>query len=254
MVSAMGILKMALILLCSAIEHVCFFLTYHGDPIYRVNRTGTSTGEFVLKTQDTCKISVRQGNKEHRTDSGRTLQILDEIAKGKSITQRGLSKKLGIGLGMVNSYLNRLVQQGYIETVQAERKRLHYLLTPRGIAGKSILAYQYIKRSYHIFHEARTRIGSFLNTLEKEGVESIVLYKATVVAEIALMALQDTSLDLVAIVDDAGAGKRFLGYRVQPVDALRELEFHRILITTEEPVEQVVEHLRQYDVDEKSIC
>ena len=254
MVFAADISNMALVLLCSVIEHVCSLRVYHRDPNYRANKTRVNKRKFALKTQDIHKISVRERTKETHTDSARTLEILDEIAKGKSITQRGLSKKLGIGLGMVNSYLNRLVQQGYIETVQAERKRLHYLLTPRGIAGKSILAYQYIKRSYHIFHEARTRIGSFFSTLEKEGVESIVLYKATVVAEIALMALQDTSLDLVAIVDDAGAGKRFLGYRVQPVDALRELEFDRILITTEESVEQVVERLKQYNVDEKSIC
>src|SRR3990170_158275 len=187
-------------------------------------------------------------------DSIRTLQIMDEIAKGKSVTQRSLSKKLGIGLGMVNSYLNRLAQQGYIHIIQAERKRLHYLLTPSGIAEKSVLAYRYIERSYQTFAEARARIGDFLNNLEKDGVESVVLYRATVVAEIALMSLQDSRLDLVAIVDDNGASKRFLGYRVQPVDALRELEFDRILITTEEPVEQVVEHLKQYNVDEKSIC
>src|SRR3972149_11481927 len=188
------------------------------------------------------------------TDSLRTLQIMDEIAKGKSVTQRSLSKKLGIGLGIVNSYLNRLAQQGYIHIIQAERKRLHYLLTPAGIAEKSVLAYRYIERSYQTFTEARARIGDFLSNLEKDGVEYVVLYRATVVAEIALMALQDSRLDLVAIVDDNGAGKRFLGYRVQPVDALRELEFDRLLITTEEPVQQVVEHLKQYNVDEKSIC
>ncbi|MBI5756433.1 MAG: winged helix-turn-helix transcriptional regulator, partial [Nitrospirae bacterium] len=177
-------------------------------------------------------VEHKQNNPMKDIDSKRALQIMDEIAKGKSVTQRSLSKKLGIGLGMVNSYLNRLAQQGYIHIIQAERKRLHYLLTPTGIAEKSVLAYRYIERSYQTFAEARARIGDFLSNLEKEGVESVVLYRATVVAEIALMALQDGRLDLVAIVDDNGAGKRFLGYRVQPVDALRELEFDRILITT----------------------
>src|SRR4030065_681195 len=146
---------MALNLLCSTIEHIQNYLMKDTDPI-------------------------------------RTLQIMDEIAKGKSVTQRSLSKKLGIGLGMVNSYLNRLAQQGYIHIVKAERKRLHYLITPTGIAEKSVLAYRYIERSYQSFAEARARIGVFLSNLEKDSVESVVLYRATVVAEIALMALQDS--------------------------------------------------------------
>jgi len=188
------------------------------------------------------------------TDPIRTLQIMDEIAKGKSVTQRSLSKKLGIGLGMVNSYLNRLAQQGYIHIIQAERKRLHYLLTPTGIAEKSVLAYRYIERSYQTFTEARARIGDFLSNLEKDGVESVVLYRATVVAEIALMALQDSRLDLVAIVDNNGAKKRFMGYRVQPIEVLRQLEFDRLLITSEDSIDKVAEHLREYDVEKEKIC
>ena len=208
---------MALNLLCSTIEHIQNYLMKDTDPI-------------------------------------RTLQIMDEIAKGKSVTQRSLSKKLGIGLGMVNSYLNRLAQQGYIHIIQAERKRLHYLLTPTGIAEKSVLAYRYIERSYQTFTEARARIGDFLSNLEKDGVESVVLYRATVVAEIALMALQDSRLDLVAIVDNNGAKKRFMGYRVQPIEVLRQLEFDRLLITSEDSIDKVAEHLREYDVEKEKIC
>ena len=188
------------------------------------------------------------------TDSLRTLQIMDEIAKGKSVTQRSLSKKLGIGLGIVNSYLNRLAQQGYIHIIQAERKRLHYLLTPTGITEKSVLAYRYIERSYRTFAEARARIGDFLSNLEKDGVESVILYRATVVAEIALMAIQDSRLDLVAIVDDTGTRKRFMGYRVQPIDVLRQLEFDRLLITSEDSIDKVTEYLRQYGVEKEKIC
>ncbi|MCC6543811.1 MAG: hypothetical protein IT392_04830, partial [Nitrospirae bacterium] len=72
--------------------------------------------------------------------------------------------------------------------------------------------------------------------------------------EIALMALQDSSLDLVAIVDDQGAGRKFLGYRVLPVDVLKQIKFDRLLITSEDPVEKVIEHLRQYNVPEDRIC
>ncbi|MCC7202830.1 MAG: winged helix-turn-helix transcriptional regulator [Nitrospirae bacterium] len=200
------------------------------------------------------RMMMHQNNKEDHLNSVHTLQILDEIAKGDSVTQRALSKKLGIGLGMVNSYLNRLAREGYIQITQAERKRLHYLLTPMGIAEKSVLAYRYLKKSYQVFTEARERVGDFLRAMEMEGVESIVFYKTTVVTEIALMALQNSSLDLVAIVDDVGTGRKFLGYRVLPVDVLRQIAFDRLIITADESVESAAEHLRQYGVEANRIC
>lgn len=205
-----------------------------------------------MKTQEKQKITLNQVNKDG--DSLHTLQILDEVAKGNPLTQRDLSRKLGIALGMVNSYLKRLAQQGYIQIVQADGKRLLYLLTPMGIAEKSALTYRYITRSYHVFTGARDRMTVFFDELEKDGVKSVVLYKATVVAEIAVLALHDSPVDLVAIVDEAMAGKKFLGYRIKPIDDLRRLEFNRLLITIEDPIEKVAEHLGQYGVEKEKIC
>jgi predicted transcriptional regulator len=183
-----------------------------------------------------------------------TFQILDEVSKGKPITQRDLSHKLGIALGMINSYLKRLAHQGYIQIVQAEGKRLHYLLTPQGIAQKSFLTYRYIKRSYQVYSDARGRMARFFDELESDHVKTVVLYKATVVAEIAVMALQDSLLDLVAIVDEKGVGRKFLGYRIRPTHDLQRLEFDRLLITTEDSVEEVAENMAQYGVEKEKIC
>jgi ribosomal protein S25 len=205
-----------------------------------------------MKIQEKQKITLNQGNKDG--DSLHTLQILDEVAKGKPVTQRDLSRKLGIAVGMINSYLKRLAQHGYIQVVQAERKRLHYLLTPMGIAEKSALTYRYIRRSYQVFSEARERMNRFFDELERDGVRTVGLYKSTVVAEIAVLALQDSKLDLIAIFDDNGAGGRFFGYRIKPFDELRRLDFDRLLITTEEPIQKVSEHLGQYGVEEGKIC
>ena len=187
-------------------------------------------------------------------ESFHTLKILDEVAKGKPLTQRDLSKKLGIALGMTNSYLKRLASKGYIQITQAERKRLHYLLTPKGIAEKSALTYRYIKRSYRVFTEIRERMKRFFNDLEKEGAKSVVLYKATVITEIAILSLLDTQLQLVAIVDDDMTGERFLGRKVEPVKALSDLVFDRILITTEEPAEKIAGYLCNHGVAREKVC
>ncbi|MBI3611423.1 MAG: winged helix-turn-helix transcriptional regulator [Nitrospirae bacterium] len=187
-------------------------------------------------------------------ESMHTLRILDEVATGKPLTQRDLSQKLGIALGMTNNYLKRLARLGYIQIVQAERKRLHYLLTPKGIAEKSALTYRYIKRSYQFFMEIRQKMGRFFEALSKDGVRSVVFYRATVITEIAVLVLQDSPLRLLAIVDDELAGQKFLGYPVEPVKALREMKFDRVLITAEDSVEKVAEHLGRHDVTKERIC
>jgi DNA-binding MarR family transcriptional regulator len=187
-------------------------------------------------------------------ESLHTLQILDEVATGNPMTQRDLSHKLGIALGMTNNYLRRLAREGYIQIIQAERKRLHYLLTPKGIAEKSALTYRYIKRSYQFFTIARRKLETFILDLEKAGVRSIVLYKATVIAEIAVLVLQDRPIQLLAIVDDATAGKKFLGYVIEPVKALTDLRFDRVLVTTEDAAEEVFRDLGRSGIHKEKIC
>jgi ribosomal protein S25 len=193
-------------------------------------------------------------NEAFSQESLTTLKILDEVATGQSVTQRDLSKKLGIALGMTNNYLKRLATLGYIQITQAERKRLHYLLTPKGIAEKSALTYRYIKRSYRFFTETKERIRKTFLTLQEQGVQSVVLYKATVLTEIAVLALLDSNLKLVAIVDDDMAGKQFLGHRVERIKAVEALPFDRIVITTWEPVDTVITALRPHGVTQEKIC
>ena len=205
-----------------------------------------------MRAEDSTQGTMRENGKS--LESFHTLQILDEVARGRSITQRDLSKRLGIALGMTNSYLRRLARQGYIQMVQAERKRLHYFLTPRGFAEKSALTYQYIKNSYRIFKDASERLRDFFDGLAQEGAEKVVLYKASVVAEIAILVLQDVRMELVGIVDENCAGRKFLGYQVLPIEALEELEFDRLLITSEDSLNGLVQQLEAYGVVRRKIC
>jgi DNA-binding MarR family transcriptional regulator len=73
-------------------------------------------------------------------DHFRSLQILDELAKNDNVTQRDLSSRLGIALGLVNSYVKNLVAKGYITVKAIPPKRYGYYLTPKGIMEKTRLA------------------------------------------------------------------------------------------------------------------
>ena len=61
-------------------------------------------------------MNVRKLNdkKPDNQDSYKSLLLLDEISKGENLSQRGLSRRLNIALGLVNSYIKNLISKGYI--------------------------------------------------------------------------------------------------------------------------------------------
>lgn len=186
-------------------------------------------------------------------ESFQTLRILDEVAKGNAVTQRDLSKKLGVALGLINNYLRRLGRQGYIQITHVERKRLHYLVTPKGIAQKSILAYKYVQRSYQVFNEIRQRMREGFEKLAQEGVKSVILYKANVEAEIAYLALLGVGLELVAVIDESKPGERFLGLTIQSPEILTGLACNTVVVTSADSIGKIKMFLKQYSIEHKKI-
>ncbi len=162
----------------------------------------------------------------------RTLKILEKVDNGKVPSQREIAGELNISLGLVNSFFKRLVRKGYVKITTIPKKRIMYILTPRGAAEKTRLTYEYIQYSYKFYIDARQKLRDLYDILEKQGVRRIVFYGVEDLAEIAYVSLQDTSIELVAIVDDDKAGMRFLKQIVASSACLDGMSFDRILVTS----------------------
>ena len=67
----------------------------------------------------------------------RTLKILEKVDNGMSPSQRDLAGDLNISLGLVNSFIKRLVKKGFVKITTIPKKRIKYILTPRGAAEKT---------------------------------------------------------------------------------------------------------------------
>ena len=76
----------------------------------------------------------------------RELQLLTEIDETPVLTQRQLSLKMGIALGLTNVMLRSLVHKGYLRVSRASWKRRLYNLTPDGLAHKLRLTSAYARR------------------------------------------------------------------------------------------------------------
>jgi DNA-binding MarR family transcriptional regulator len=162
----------------------------------------------------------------------RSLQILDELSNNDTLTQRDLSQRLGIALGLVNSYLKNLVAKGYITVKNIPPKRYAYYLTPKGFAEKTRLAYDLLQDYTRIYREAKNNYRQLFFELERSGVKRIVFAGADEVAEFAYITLQETKLELIGVVDNEKKIDRFFGKDIQALAAAKDMAYDAIVVTT----------------------
>ena len=78
------------------------------------------------------------------------FEVLRRLHQSPDLSQRILAKELGISLGSINFCFQALVEKGWIKMQnfsQSQHKlRYAYLLTPAGIAEKSKLTAEFLKR------------------------------------------------------------------------------------------------------------
>src|SRR5207247_2183829 len=116
-----------------------------------------------------------------RSSDLRDLEILTAIGEGHPLTQRVLAQRLGVALGLTNLYLKRLAQKGLIKIAEFPRKpharkRLRYIVTPKGLLEKSRLTYDYMSYSLGIYRRTRQTLREALSHLPGNGAKRVVLY------------------------------------------------------------------------------
>ena len=76
----------------------------------------------------------------------RELKLLSEVESDPDTTQRQLSQRVGIALGLTNTLLRNLSKKGYLRVAQASWKRRIYTLTPEGFSHRVSLMVAYVHR------------------------------------------------------------------------------------------------------------
>jgi EPS-associated MarR family transcriptional regulator len=90
------------------------------------------------------------------------LRALRLLEAAPQLNQRALALELGMSLGKTNYCLKALVQRGLVTAERfhnSQRKLAYaYLLTPAGIAEKSVLAARFLKRKMDEYEALRSEI------------------------------------------------------------------------------------------------
>jgi len=184
-------------------------------------------------------------------ENHRDLKLLEAVEEDSRITQRSLATKLGIALGLTNIYLKRLVRKGYIKCVNVQSNRITYLITPRGIAEKARLTYEFMDYSLHLFGEVRQHLRTALQECARAN-RRVAIYGRGEAAELAYLSLKESGLEPVAIFDIVG-GRDFLGIPVRPVSDHDQVAYDLIIVATLESSGQQVAALIRDGVPQEKL-
>ena len=181
-------------------------------------------------------------------DDIKAFQLLSEVADEQPVSQRELAKRMGIALGLVNSYIKNFVAKGYIRIKNYPQNRYAYLLTPNGMAEKARLAYQHVNYFTSLYTVTRQDYLSLFRELAYRGVSQVIFCGVDEVAEIAWLSLQEAGLELVGVMDDELSGEVFFGVPVCSLaDGVSQMTAP-LVISTLKRRDEMVQLLQGFDV------
>ena len=144
----------------------------------------------------------------------RELEILERLEGNGHLTQRDLSKEVGIALGLVNHLLKKMVKKGWITIKNIDSKKIRYLITPEGAREKSGLLYKRVESTIHFYLDAKRVIKEKVEHLKGDGVKSVSIYGINHISEVLFIVLKELGLELTYVVGEEKEGEEWFGYNV----------------------------------------
>ena len=157
--------------------------------------------------------------------------VISEVAREPGQTQREISRKVGLSLGMTNALLLRLARKGYIKMKQLDWKRTEYLLTLKGAMEKTRKSYAYALHTIRLFQHILESVQSLMRSEYEQGTRQIII-----------VAWPET----VKAISSALAEINLPGLQVEDVATFKKLGSRpgTIFIATEEPAPKPAEGQR----------
>jgi DNA-binding MarR family transcriptional regulator len=184
-------------------------------------------------------------------ESRRDLQLLQALEQESSITQRTLASRLGIALGLTNLYLKRLIRKGYVKCVTVSPNRLIYALTPKGVARKGRLTYEFMKYSLDFYRDARQHLRLSLSHAVAQR-QRVAIYGTGDAAELVYLLVRDMGLDLAAVFGPV-PGDPFLGLPVLGIADHANVTFDVLIVAVLERPAGTAKLLRRAGVPDDKV-
>lgn len=136
------------------------------------------------------------------TFNEKEFQILNIIEQEEeNISQRKISNDVGLSLGMVNLFLKKLANKGFIKIKKTSNKRsLKYILTAKGFKERLNYNLYYLKKNISHYSTVKEMMIKKLDELSQQKIKEIYIYGIDDWAEIIYLAVKNFDFILSGFV------------------------------------------------------
>ncbi|MBA7497342.1 hypothetical protein ES704_00070 [subsurface metagenome] len=188
------------------------------------------------------------------------LDTLLELKDDPSLSQRSLSRKLNISLGLTNAIIKNLIHRGLIKAKKDTGRKLLYIITPEGMVNVSRLMYNRFQETLHYYHYTRDLLTAYLMKLYQQGEKTINIYGTGQLAEITYYAGIGTPIKLNAIISDDPSKEKFLGQQTISIENFlsqysnhTNLSSKKIIILSTNNPEKLTKEINKYKNIQKNL-
>ena len=159
------------------------------------------------------------------------LQVIAEVEASPVISQRQISQRLGIALGLTNALVRNLVKKGYIRSQQASWKRWVYALTPEGLCHKLRITLVYVHQFLDHYQNVRNILRKQLEPLALHEESRVAIYGTSEFAELVYLGLKEIGIyEIDVFAESPEFSDRFLGMPVLDINEILLHKYDRIMM------------------------
>jgi len=125
--------------------------------------------------------------------SEKEFAVIHEISNNHLPDQRTIATRTGISLGLTNLIIKRLITKGYLKAKQLDKKKIQYILTPKGFAEKANKSYNFTLKTIGLLKSVRVRIQDLIEKKIKDGFTDFTICGLGDLADMTEMALKNLS-------------------------------------------------------------
>lgn len=100
-----------------------------------------------------------------------SFKTLKELSKDNTLSQRDISKRLGISIGKVNYVLKSLIEKGYIKAVRFKNSKnkigYTYVFTAKGARKKIVMTQEFLERKVNEYNLLYQEIENLKKEMKK---------------------------------------------------------------------------------------